>query len=264
MKTHRPRKRFGQHFLKDTQVIAHIMSAVNAKPYDHLVEIGPGQGALTKGLLAGSQILTVIELDRDLIKPLKILGFEHPQFTVIETDALKVDYSQFAMEQPIRLIGNLPYNISTPLLFHILKYKDFIEDMHFMLQKEVVERLTAQVNSAHYGRLSIMIQYHCQALNLFEVSKHAFYPPPQVESAIVRLIPYSMPPFVAEDYQLFHDIVMHAFSQRRKTLHNSLKKFVDDILFEKVGIDPKQRAENLSVAKYVSLANLLHKVKNSN
>jgi len=255
---HTPRKRFGQHFLHDKMIIQRLVDLIAPLPEQHIVEIGPGQGALTVPILKKTKQMDVIELDRDLIPALKSRCKEHGTLDVHEADALAFDYATLIRNgQPIRLIGNLPYNISTPLIFHLLEFAPNIIDMHFMLQKEVVERLAANVDDEAYGRLSIMVQYHAQAISLFHVPPAAFYPPPQVDSSVVRIIPYQTIPHRAENYAHFENLVKQAFSQRRKTLRNSLKNLLTDQDWERAHIDPHLRAEQVSVKDYVILSNTL-------
>lgn len=257
---HAARKRFGQHFLQDRQVIQRIVDAIMPMPNQHLVEIGPGQGALTLPILKKVGKLDVIELDRDLIPQLKMRCAEKNNLVIHQADALEFDYTTLLQNsQPIRLIGNLPYNISTPLIFHLLKFAPHIVDMHFMLQKEVVDRLAARHATEAYGRLSIMAQYHCRISALFNVSPSAFHPPPQVESSIVRLIPHRELPYQAENFAHFAELVKTAFSQRRKTLRNSLKTMVNDKNWEDVHLDSQLRPEQLSLGEYVKLSNALVK-----
>ena len=255
---HQPRKRFGQHFLHDQHVIKKIVNAVMPSMDDNLVEIGPGLGALTTHILPLVEKLTVVELDRDVIPILlaNCAAVSTNELVIHQVDALRFDFRQlFSNNKKLRLIGNLPYNISTPLLFHLLKNADIIQDMHFMLQKEVVDRMAAKPKQASYGRLSVMLQYHCQVQTLFTVKPGAFRPPPKVDSAIVRLIPHNNLLFPAIDYELFSEIVRHAFNQRRKTLRNCLKTLVSAEQLEQVNIDPQQRAEELSVEDYVRISN---------
>lgn len=257
---HVARKRFGQHFLQDKQVIQRIVDAIMPLPEQHLVEIGPGQGALTLPVLKKTTHLDVVELDRDLIPQLKLRCAGKGELNVYQADALDFDFSQLVKEaQPMRMIGNLPYNISTPLIFHLLKFAKHISDMHFMLQKEVVDRLAARVGSDAYGRLSIMVQYHCRVSSLFNVAPSAFHPPPKVDSSIVRLIPHREYPYEARDYAHFASIVKTAFEHRRKTLRNCLKNIVTDEDWEKVNIDSHLRPEQLSLSEYVKLSNALTK-----
>jgi 16S rRNA (adenine1518-N6/adenine1519-N6)-dimethyltransferase len=255
---HAPRKRFGQHFLMDTQVIERLVDVIAPKPGQHIVEIGPGQGALTFPILKKCGEMDAIELDRDLIPILNARSKAVGTLHIHQADALEFDFSTiFKNNKTIRLIGNLPYNISTPLIFHLLEYASHIEDMHFMLQKEVVERLAARSGNSHYGRLSIMVQYHCQVTALFEVPPEAFDPPPRVDSCIVRLIPHQAMDYFAKNYRHFGDIVKQAFSQRRKTLRNCLKTVMEPDDWLTVEIDPQLRPEQLSVKEYVKISNTL-------
>ena len=253
---HIPRKRFGQHFLSDPGIIDAIVRAIAPRPGQHMVEIGPGLAALTQPLVERLGRLTVIELDRDLAARLR----QHGQLDVIESDVLKVDFTQVAQTlaaPKIRVVGNLPYNISTPLIFHLLEHAGIIQDMHFMLQKEVVERLAAEPGGGDWGRLSIMVQYFCKVDYLFTVGPGAFNPPPKVESAIVRLAPYAEPPHPAKDHRLLERIVREAFNQRRKTLRNTLRSLMSIEDIEAAGVDPSLRPEQLDVADFVRLANRL-------
>jgi 16S rRNA (adenine1518-N6/adenine1519-N6)-dimethyltransferase len=255
--SHRPRKRFGQNFLVDGNVIDNIVDAIAAKPDDNLIEIGPGKGALTKPLLKQNPNLTVIELDRDLVANLYKLHGQYPHLRVVEGDALKTDFSQFSKAGKLRIVGNLPYNISTPLLFHLLQFRHLIHDMHFMLQKEVVERLGAAANNKNYGRLSIMVQYCAQVEALFDVPPESFAPAPKVDSAIVRIRPFQQLPYPAQNESLLANLVTTCFQFRRKTLRNSLRKFRGDDIIAALPIDTNLRPENLSVQDFVSLANTL-------
>ncbi|BBF76550.1 MAG TPA: 16S rRNA (adenine(1518)-N(6)/adenine(1519)-N(6))-dimethyltransferase RsmA [Acinetobacter ursingii] len=252
---HKARKRFGQNFLHDQRVIAKIVRSVNPRPGENIVEIGPGLAALTSPLIGECDALTVVELDRDLAAGLPE-RVPHPErLTIVEADALKYDFSQLAQDgRPLRVVGNLPYNISTPLLFHLLEFGDKVKDMHFMLQKEVVERITAAPNSKEYGRLSVMIQYYCQPTFLFEVPAGAFNPPPKVTSAVFRLVPYLEKPIVAQDEKALSRLVAHVFTQRRKTLRNSLKGMLSEDGFEQAGVDPMARPETLTLAQFVALS----------
>jgi 16S rRNA (adenine1518-N6/adenine1519-N6)-dimethyltransferase len=255
---HIPRKRFGQHFLNDNQIIQRIVDVIAPVPGQHIVEIGPGQGALTLPVLKIAGQLEVVELDRDLIPTLIERTQKHGTVIIHQADALRFDFGQLATDKKqLRVIGNLPYNISTPLIFHLLEYASCIIDMHFMLQKEVVDRLAAHVGSPDYGRLSIMVQYHCQVFSLFNVPPEAFHPPPKVDSSIVRLIPHHTIPFTANDYAHFANLVKQAFSQRRKTLRNSLKSMMSDEDWMRVEIDSSLRPEELSLEDYVRLSNAL-------
>lgn len=262
---HQARKRFGQNFLVDQNIIQRIVRAIAPRADDYLVEIGPGQGAITALMLDACPHLQVIELDRDLIPLLQEKFSAYPGLTVHAADALKFDFAQLAPSgQRLRVVGNLPYNISTPLLFHLIGYRGLIADMHFMLQKEVVERMAAEPGGKDYGRLSIMCQYYCQVEFLFEVGPHCFRPAPKVDSAIVRLTPHSELPCVADDTKLLDTLVKTAFQQRRKTLRNALKQwFPDAALLEELGINPMLRPEELTVQDYVALANHLQSLRSS-
>lgn len=253
---HVARKRFGQHFLHDKLIIQRIVDAITPTPEQHLVEIGPGQGALTLPVLKKTGKLDVIELDRDLIPILKNRCKEKGELTIHQADALEFDYNQLIIdEQPLRLIGNLPYNISTPLIFHLLTFANHIRDMHFMLQKEVVDRMAARAGTPAYGRLSIMVQYHCRVTSLFNVGPEAFDPPPRVDSSIVKLVPHKEFPYPARDYNHFAHLVKTAFAHRRKTLRNCLRDIVTDENWEAVHIDSKLRPEQLSLGDYIKLSN---------
>lgn len=256
--SHRPKKRFGQNFLHDSGVIGRIVAAVSPKVGEHLVEIGPGQGAITAGLLQSGCQLDAIELDRDLIRLLEQQFGRHTGFRLHNADALNFDFCELQCDGPeLRVVGNLPYNISTPLLFHLLDQSRCIRDMHFMLQKEVVARMAAAPapGSKTYGRLSVMLQIRCQVEQLFPIAPGAFNPPPKVDSAFVRLIPYAQLPYPLSDFDLFSRIVTQAFSQRRKTLRNTLKSLVSAEVMEQAGIDPVLRAEQLSPAQFARLSN---------
>ena len=252
---HQARKRFGQNFLHDQRVIAKIVRSVNPRAGDNIVEIGPGLAALTSPLIGECDALTVVELDRDLAAGLPA-RVPHPErLTIVEADALKYDFTQlFQAGRPLRVVGNLPYNISTPLLFHLLEFGDKVKDMHFMLQKEVVDRITAVPNTKEYGRLSVMIQYFCKPTFLFEVPSGSFNPPPKVTSAVFRLEPYETKPIIAKNEKALARLVSHVFTQRRKTLRNSLKGMLVEEGFEKAGVDPMARPETLSLADFVALS----------
>ncbi|RMF14364.1 MAG: 16S rRNA (adenine(1518)-N(6)/adenine(1519)-N(6))-dimethyltransferase RsmA [Gammaproteobacteria bacterium] len=256
---HRARKRFGQNFLHDQRVIDRIARSIRVKPDDWLVEIGPGQGALTEALLAGKpKKLQAIELDRDLVPGLKVQFFSEPAFDVLEADALKTDFRTLLPEaDTLRVVGNLPYNISTPLIFHILEAADRIHDMHFMLQREVVERLVARPGTSDYGRLSVMAQYRCAITHVFDVGPGAFRPAPKVWSAIVRLVPHEQLPFLCKDEKLLAQVVRQAFSQRRKTLRNGLKTLLSAEDWEVLPVDPSRRPETLSVEEFVQVTNFI-------
>jgi 16S rRNA (adenine1518-N6/adenine1519-N6)-dimethyltransferase len=247
--THRPRKRFGQHFLVDDGVTARIVAAVQPRPGETLVEIGPGLGALTQPLLERAGALTVVELDRDLAARLA----RNPRLTVIQGDALDIDFAALAAAAgtPLRLVGNLPYNISTPLLFHLLGAADRLADLHFMLQKEVVDRMAAEPGGKDYGRLSVMLQWRCHIEALFDVPPTAFDPPPRVESAVVRLVPWPQP--AAVDARRLGELVTVAFSQRRKILRHTLGRWLAERGFSGP-FDEQRRAEEVPVAEYVALA----------
>lgn len=252
------RKRFGQHFLVDEQVIAALCKVISPQPEDICVEIGPGRGALTAPLLQKLNHLNVVELDRDMVAGLQSRWAGSKKLTIYSSDVLIFDFSQITTEKhKLRVVGNLPYNISTPLLFHLFEYLDLIQDMYFMLQKEVVERMVALPDTEHYGRLSVMVQYYCDAMPLFIVPPEAFAPPPKVQSQIVKLMPHPTFPFKAEDYLHFEETVRRAFGQRRKTLRNSLKDWVSDEAWAVIGIDPSLRAETLSVEDFVKISNVV-------
>ena len=247
---HIPRKRFGQHFLTDGGIIAAIVEAIGPKPGQHMVEIGPGLAALTQPLVERLGALTVIELDRDLAQRLRA----RPGLSVIEADVLKVDFGQVASAQSatkLRVVGNLPYNISTPILFHLLGFVDIIEDQHFMLQKEVIDRMVARPATSDYSRLSVMLQWRYAMENLLRVPPESFEPPPRVNSAVVRMLPLAAPPAV--DVKRLSEIVQVAFSQRRKLLRHTLGKWLQEKSFAG-DFDVQRRAEEVPVAEYVALA----------
>jgi len=252
---HRPRKRFGQNFLHDPAIIDRIVAAIQPRPGDRLVEIGPGQGAITLPLLQAAGRLVVIELDRDLILPLQARCRAAGELTIHNTDALRFDFCQLATGGPLQVVGNLPYNISTPLLFHLLAQGDCIREMFFMLQKEVVERMAAAPGGGSYGRLSVMLQYRCRVTPLFGIGPGAFNPPPRVESAFVHLAPHPAPPVTVDDEQVFSELVRRAFAQRRKTLRNTLREMMSAEEISSAGIDPTRRAETLSLEQFAGLAN---------
>ena len=255
MTEHRTRKRFGQHFLHDRNLVDRMIRTLGLQAGDTLVEIGPGRGALTYPLLEEIPHLHVVELDRDLIALLRQENTPD-RLTIHESDALRFDYRPLnPADKPLRVIGNLPYNISTPLIVHLLSMGSAIADMHFMLQKEVVERLAAEPGSTDWGRLSVMAQYYCQVDHLFIVPPEAFVPRPKVDSAIVRLTPHEHLPHTADDPTLLFELVKLAFGQRRKTLRNNLKGRVSADTLEALGIDPARRPQTLTVAEYVAIAN---------
>lgn len=248
---HRPRKRFGQNFLENQAIIDRILTSLRLKSDDKVVEIGPGLGALTQPLLRRLDKMIAIEIDRDLQSFLSALPVAQNKLSLIDADALTVDFSQWG--EGIRVIGNLPYNISTPLLLHLLQYAACIDDMHFMLQKEVVLRLAANPGSKAYGRLSVMIQYFCEVECLFEVPPEAFNPKPKVDSAIVRLIPHVESPYPVVDVRHLEEVVAQAFGMRRKTLANNLKPMINAEGLIALGLDPATRPEQISVMDYVRL-----------
>ena len=261
---HTARKRFGQNFLHDTHVIQNIVAAICPQKDQFLLEIGPGLGALTEPVAERIDRLTVLELDRDLAERLRHHPFQHQKLNVIEPDAMLFDFAQlYASEklaeeqQKIRVFGNLPYNISTPLMFHLFKFCDIIQDMHFMLQKEVVKRLCAAPNSKAYGRLTIMTQYFCQVMPVLEVPPSAFKPAPKVDSAVVRLIPHQQLSHAVKDLYWLNRVTAQAFNQRRKTLRNALSTLISPENLTALLIDLNARAENLSIADYARLADWL-------
>lgn len=259
---HKARKRFGQNFLIDHGIIRDIVRAVHPQKNDVIVEIGPGKGAITQLLADSCDNISVIELDRDLVPWLKVKFEKHPNFQLFQADALQFDFTQLIQrEQPLRIVGNLPYNISTPLIFHLLSYSSQVHDMHFMLQKEVVKRMAAQAGDSAYGRLGIMVQYYCAVENLFEVPPTAFDPAPKVDSAIVRLVPYKELPHPASNFKTLEKLVNVAFQQRRKTLRNALKQLLDPSIIEQLPIDTSARAEEISLAEYVATSNLLDQLQ---
>ena len=251
---HVPRKRFGQNFLTDRQVIHDIVYAIHPRTDDIMVEIGPGLGALTKPLLGVLKHLDVVEIDRDIVER---LAREWPpeRLTIHSADALNFDFG--SVGERIRVVGNLPYNISTPLLFHLSSFAGHIIDLHFMLQKEVVERMVAAPSTPAYGRLSVMLQYRFAMENLFTVPGSAFHPAPKVESAVVRMLPLAAGQRLARDDELLAAVVSAAFAQRRKTLRNTLAAYLAAPDFVQLGIDSSRRAENLSVADFVHISNYL-------
>lgn len=260
--SHRPRRRFGQHFLHDLGVVARVVAAVAPRGGDRLVEIGPGRGVLTWPLLAAAGRLTAIELDRDLAAALRAEpAAACGALTLIEADALRVDWRALRGDgAPLRVVGNLPYNISTPLLFALLAHAEAIRDMHFMLQKDVVRRLAAAPGGGDYGRLSVMVQYYCNVAALFDVGPGAFVPPPKVQSAVVRLLPRAPDARVEADPRRLETVVAQAFSQRRKTLRNSLKTLFTADAIAAAGIDPGARPETLSLDDFARLSARLNPV----
>jgi 16S rRNA (adenine1518-N6/adenine1519-N6)-dimethyltransferase len=263
---HYAKKRFGQNFLVDTSVINRIVDSIQPQSDDLMVEIGPGLGAMTKPLLSRLDQLNVIELDRDIIpKLIKSCVFadasNKDKLIIHQHDVLKFDflafYNELHSEKKLRVVGNLPYNISTPVLFLLLKNRHIIQDMHFMLQKEVVDRIVATPGIKNYGRLSVMLQTFCETQALFEVSPYAFQPPPKVDSAILRLQPKTQFENEIHDFSLYENLVRQAFSQRRKTLRNTLKGLCTSTQIEQAGLSPQQRAEELSIADFVHLYTLI-------
>lgn len=246
---HQARKRFGQHFLSDRGIIEAIVQAIAPQPGQFVVEIGPGLAALTQPLVERLGQLTVIELDRDLALRLRL----HPQLQAIESDVLRVDFRALAASRPetMRVVGNLPYNISTPILFHLLDVADVVQDQHFMLQKEVIDRMVAQPCTADYSRLSVMLQWRYAMEDVLFVPPGSFEPPPRVDSAVVRMVPLAQPPQV--DAGLLEELVKVAFSQRRKLLRHSLGRWLEQRGFAG-SFDLQRRAEEVPVAEYVALA----------
>ena len=251
---HVARRRFGQNFLVDQGVVAAIVGAIDPRPGETLVEIGPGLGALTDPLLERLQPLHVVEIDRDLIARLK-QRYRSGQLVIHEGDALAFDFATLGGD--LRLVGNLPYNISTPLLFHLATYVERVRDMHFMLQKEVVERMVALPGESEFGRLSVMLQFRFHMEWLIDVPPESFDPAPKVDSAVVRLIPRPVEDCRVRDTALLERVVATAFSQRRKMLRNTLRSLVDESALRALGVDPTARAEDLAVADYVRLADWL-------
>ncbi len=251
---HVAKKKFGQNFLKDSSIIHAIIQSIQPLQDDLLVEIGPGLGALTKPLLEKTKHLFAIELDRDIVNWMQN-QYSKNNITIFNEDVLNFNFHQF--DKKIRIVGNLPYNISTPILFKCIEDIKIITDLHFMLQKEVVDRMIAAPSSSEYGRLSVMLQYYFAMEDLVHVPKESFDPEPKVESSFIRLIPYDNYPFVANNIDQFGKIVKEAFSQRRKTIRNTLKNFMNANDFENIDINPQLRAENLSVSDFVKISNYL-------
>lgn len=254
---HTARKRFGQNFLHDPYIIDQIVSVINPQNGENLVEIGPGLAALTEPVCERVDKLTVVELDRDLAQRLRTHPFISSKLTIIESDALKFDFNQLVSEKsPLRVFGNLPYNISTPLMFHLFSFSTLVQDMHFMLQKEVVNRLAASPGNKNYGRLSVMAQYFCDVIPVLHVPPGAFNPPPKVDSAVVRLLPHQVKPVQVESEKSLNKVCAQAFNQRRKTIRNSLRELLSEEHISSLDINPDLRAENLSLSQYADLANL--------
>ena len=251
---HVPRRRFGQHFLVDPRYVARILEAVDPCPGDNIVEIGPGLAALTAGLIERAGRIAGVEIDRDLSAQLRA-NFPRSALALHEADALEFDFTQLG--EGLRIVGNLPYNISSPLLFHVAKFADRVRDLHVMLQKEVVARMTAEPATPDYGRLTVTLQATFRVTRLFVIPPGAFRPPPKVDSAFVRLVPLGDAKPAIADEALFARIVAAAFGQRRKTLRNALASFCDEAAMRNVGIDPGARGETLSVSDYVRLTEAL-------
>ena len=254
---HRPRKRFGQNFLQNQHIIAAILRAFNPQASDTVVEIGPGLGALTRPLLQLLDSLIAIEIDKDLQLHLAAMPQSIGKLNLIDADALTIDYGQLGAR--LRIIGNLPYNISTPLLIHLLHNLANVEDMFFMLQKEVVERLAASPGSKDYGRLTVMVQYYCEVEHLFNVPADSFYPQPKVESAVVSLTPYKVSPFPEIAFGDLERLVAQSFSMRRKTLANNLKPLLTASEISALGINPISRPEQITINEYVQIAKFVTK-----
>lgn len=263
--SHQARKRFGQNFLHDQQVIDRIIRGVAPSKEQHLLEIGPGQGALTKQLARSGARLDCVELDRDLAEHLRHQYRDYDNVHIHQHDILKFDLNDLEIgDERIRIIGNLPYNISTPVLFHLLQYHEKISDMSFMLQLEVVERMSASVGEKNYGRLSLMLQYFCEAEKLFNVPPQAFTPQPKVNSAIVRLTPHRVLPIAAKDVDCLKLVVRTAFNQRRKTLRNSLKTLISADSLSELSIDLTLRPENLCLGDYVKISDAVSSAASAN
>jgi 16S rRNA (adenine1518-N6/adenine1519-N6)-dimethyltransferase len=257
---HKARKRFGQNFLNDPYVIDGIVSAINPISGQNLVEIGPGLGAITEPVGKEVDRFTVIELDRDLAERLRNHADLASKLTIFEADAMKFDFTQLIQpENKLRIFGNLPYNISTPLMFHLFEFHKDIHDMHFMLQREVVNRLAASPGSKAYGRLTVMAQYYCKVVPVLEVPPTAFVPPPKVDSAVVRLVPYEVIPHPTTSLKWLDRVCREGFNQRRKTVRNCFKGLLDAETLEMLGVNPSIRPENLTLEQFVDLANWLDK-----
>ena len=254
MAEHKARKRFGQNFLQDTRIINDIVEAVRPQPDDVVIEIGPGLAAITEPLARNLKQLHVVEIDRDIIARLKRLPFAS-KLVIHEGDVLQLDFR--TIHGMKKIVGNLPYNISTPLLFELVEVADEVVDMHFMLQKEVVERMVAEPKTNDYGRLSVVLQYYFEMEKILDVPPESFDPAPKVDSAVVRMIPNSGRIGIADDFKHLSRLLQHAFQQRRKTLRNNLKEWVSDEDFAEVGIAPTLRAEHVAPEQYVQLSNHL-------
>ncbi len=256
---HRARKRFGQNFLHDDYIIESIVNAIHPLPGDNLIEIGPGLAALTEPVAERAGHLNVVELDKDLAERLE----NHPELkdklSVNQGDAMKFDFRQLDTggDKKMRIFGNLPYNVSTPLMFHLFEFADRIQDMHFMLQKEVVNRLCASPGGKNYGRLTVMAQYYCKMIPVLEVPPESFKPAPKVDSAVVRLVPHETLPYPAKDLATLERVCKEGFSLRRKTIRNVFKQTIDAEALESLGINPSARPENLALKDFVAIANYL-------
>lgn len=257
LKNHKPRRRFGQHFLIDDRVIEQIVAIIAPADGDYLIEIGPGLGALTQVLVHSDATLDVIELDRDLAQTLAQRLGDPTNLRIHTMDALKTDFTELAEGKTLRILGNLPYNISSALLFHLLEHRRVIKDMHFMLQNEVADRLVAKPGSRTYGRLSVMVGLLCQVEKLFLVRPESFSPAPRVDSAVLRLTPRAMPAAPVECLEDFEHVVRQAFSQRRKTLRNALRTLLDETQIRLADIDPGARPETLNLESFAALSNTL-------
>jgi 16S rRNA (adenine1518-N6/adenine1519-N6)-dimethyltransferase len=254
---HRARKRFGQNFLTDPLIIQRIVNTINPVAGQLILEIGPGQAALSRPLAESDAELHLLEIDRDLAARLQAWFGPNSQTRVHTGDALTTDFSEIAEGRRFRLVGNLPYNISTPLLFHILQWSDLVIDMHFMLQQEVVKRMAANPGGKAWGRLSVMCQYYCEITPLFDVPPEAFSPAPKVQSMFVKLVPHTQPPVAIGDMAVFQRLVTQAFSMRRKTLRNCLRGMLDASMIEAAGIDPGLRPETLGLKEFAALSEIL-------
>jgi 16S rRNA (adenine1518-N6/adenine1519-N6)-dimethyltransferase len=254
---HRARKRFGQNFLTDQLLIQRIVNTINPVAGDLILEIGPGQAALSGPLAKSDAELHLLEIDRDLAARLQTMFKPDGQTLVHTGDALKADFSEILDGRRFRLVGNLPYNISTPLLFHVLQWSDLVIDIHFMLQQEVVKRMAASPGSKAWGRLSVMCQYYCEVSPLFEVPPEAFTPAPKVHSMFVKLVPHAQAPVTIRDMAVFERLVIQAFSMRRKTLRNSLRGLLEASMIEAAGIDPGLRPETLGLEQFAALSKIL-------
>ena len=253
-----PKKRFGQHFLRDKNIIQRIIQVIKPQPTDHIVEIGPGLGALTTELLPIVGKMDAVEIDRDLVIKLQAVCSKLGELHIHQMDVLDFLFVELTQKKhSLRVVGNLPYNISTPLIFHLLNEIDCIYDMHFLIQKEVADRIAAQSGSKKYGRLSVMVQYFCQAESLFTVAPESFYPAPKIQSTVIRLTPHAKIALPAKNKELFAQIVKQGFNQRRKTIHNSLKSLISTEQLAALNIDTNARAEQLTINDFVRIANLL-------